>query len=88
MKSDPWQGELHETQWVTVREGPNSGKVTPQFAQSGGKPGSFRATEKSALTNVARHHLKTKIQPNHKNKGHCWCVKCFDTGKVAGGSIR
>lgn len=60
MKSDPWQGDLHETHWVTVREVPNSGKVTPQYAQSGGKPGSFRATEKSGLTNVARPHLKTK----------------------------
>lgn len=35
----------------------NSGKVTPpSYAQSGGKPGSFRATEKSSLTNVARRH--------------------------------
>lgn len=60
MKSDPWQAELHETQWVTVREVPNSGKVTPQYAQSGGKPGRVRASEKSGLTNVDRRYLKTK----------------------------
>lgn len=72
MKSDPWQGEPHETQWVTVREGPNSGKVTPQFAQTGGKPGSFKATEKSGLTNVARRPLKGKKKhPKRKNKGLC-----------------
>lgn len=72
MKSDPWQGELQETQWVTVRKVPNSGKVTPQYAQSGGKPGRFRATEKSGLTHVAGRHLKNKkTHPKHKNKRHC-----------------
>lgn len=72
MKSDPWQGALHETQWVTVEEVPNSGKVTPRYTQSGGTPGSFGATEKSGLTNVARRHLKNKkIHPERKNKGHC-----------------
>lgn len=46
MKSDPWQAELHETQRVTVREGPNSGKVTPQNGQSCWKAEKFQSDKK------------------------------------------
>lgn len=68
MKSDPWQAELHETQRVTVREVPNSGKVTPQNGQSAGKPRSFRATEKSGLTNVAARQKQKKYTLKMKTK--------------------
>lgn len=70
MKSDPWQAELHETQRVTVREVPNSGKVTPRNAPECWKAETFQSDRKISFDKCG--HTSTKIlHPENENKGHC-----------------